>query len=273
MSLISVVIPVFNRSHLLARTLDSVFRQTYPTTEIVLVDDHSSEDIERAIKKYPVRAFKSQGKGVSAARNTGIREAYGDWIAFLDSDDEWAPEKLQKQWEHLQQNPECRFVHTNETWIRQQKIVPQPAKYQKSGGSIFAKCTDACLIAASSVVARKDLFFEVGLFDETFIVCEDFDLWLRIAAQEEIGFLSEALTIKHGGHPDQLSLQHHSMDLWRVRALAKHLHSSALTEEQSAALHASLQTKSDILLKGFKKYPNSELQNEIHSYLQQIKNM
>ncbi len=270
MILISVVIPVFNRSHLLARTLDSVARQTLSPHEVLVVDDHSTENLQQVLTNYKVRLIQSVGKGVSAARNTGVCAAQGQWIAFLDSDDEWAPEKLQKQMDYLSKNPNCDFVHTNEIWRRNGKTIPQLAKHQKSGGRIFVKCTEQCVIAASSVVVKKEFLINVGLFDESFVVCEDFDLWLRIAARSEVGFLEEALTIKHGGHPEQLSLQHHSMDLWRVRALAKHLSSTVLTNDDKAALHLNLQKKADILLTGFKKYPNPELSFEVESYVKKV---
>lgn len=266
-----MVIPAFNRSHLLPRTLDSVQRQTLLPLEVIVVDDHSTEDITSALQNFRVRTIQSVGKGVSAARNTGVRAAAGTWVAFLDSDDEWAPDKLQKQMQFAQQNPHCSLIHTNEIWKRNGKIVPQLTKHQKFGGRIFKMCAEQCLIAASSVLVKKDFLLKVGLFDESFIVCEDFDLWLRITAMEDVGFLNEALTIKHGGHPEQLSLKHHSMDLWRVRALAKHIVSPFLTAGEKEALSLSLKNKAEILLNGFKKYPNAELAHEVQTYLQKIK--
>jgi glycosyltransferase involved in cell wall biosynthesis len=270
MNAVSVVMPAYNRSYLLSRTLDSVLRQTLKPHEVLVVDDHSTENLREVLGNHKVRLIPSVGKGVSAARNTGVRAATGDWIAFLDSDDEWMPEKLKKQMDYLSQNPHLDFIHTNESWIRNGKMIPQLAKHQKSGGRIFAKCTEQCVIAASSVLAKKEFLIQMGLFDESFIVCEDFDFWLRIAAKNEIGFLQETLTIKHGGHAEQLSLQHHSMDLWRVRALAKHLNESELLPEEVAALHLSLQTKAEILLNGFKKYPNPKLSFEVEGYLKKM---
>lgn len=268
--MISVVIPVFNRTHLLARTIESVLRQSYQNFEILIVDDHSTEDILSVIQKYKVSYLQSVGKGVSAARNTGVRHAKGDWIAFLDSDDEWAPDKLKKQIHYLQQNNHLRFAHTDEIWMRNGNVFPQKAKHKKSGGHLFERCTEQCVISASTVLARKDFLLEMNLFDEDFVVCEDFDLWLRIAAQEEIGFLDQALTIKHGGHPEQLSRQYHSMDLWRVRALAKHVNRTDLTTEQKEALFSHLRIKAFILLKGLQKYPNDILKSEIENYLHQV---
>jgi glycosyltransferase involved in cell wall biosynthesis len=269
MSFISVVIPVFNRAHLLPRTIESVLKQTYKNFEILLVDDHSTENILSVVQNDRVSYLPSAGKGVSAARNTGVRHAKGEWIAFLDSDDEWTHDKLEKQWTYLQQNPRLRFVHTDEIWMRNGNVFPQKAKHKKSGGRLFEKCAEQCVISSSTVLARKDFLLEMDLFDEDFVVCEDFDLWLRIAAQEEIGFLDQALTIKHGGHPEQLSRQYHSMDLWRVRALAKHINHKDLSAEQKGALFSNLRSKANILLKGYQKYPNDVLTAEIESYLRQ----
>jgi glycosyltransferase involved in cell wall biosynthesis len=265
---ISVVVPVMNRSQLLMRALVSIQNQTFRDYEVLIVDDGSTENILSISEKYKAGYLKSNGKGVSAARNTGVHAAQSDWIAFLDSDDEWLPEKLEKQRSFLIQNPQCSFVHTNEIWIRDQKTVQQTAKQKKYGGKIFKQCTERCLIAPSSVLMHKKIFSSVGLFDETFPVCEDFDLWLRITSQEDVGFLEEALTIKHAGHGDQLSEKHHSMDLWRLRALVKHLDSKHLTDEEKRALQKSLFQKIQILLKGFKKYPNPALEAEVSGYLQ-----
>jgi len=135
------------------------------------------------------------------------------------------------------------------------------------GGRIFSQCTELCLIAPSSVLARRSLLNKVGVFDESFTVCEDFELWLRITATEDIGFISEPLVIKHGGHEDQLSMQFHSMDLWRVRALAKHLKNSKLSVDENSALRTSLKKKCEILLKGFQKHQNFENVDEVERYL------
>lgn len=267
MRVISVVIPVFNRIEPLRRALRSVFNQTSKNFEVIVVDDHSSLNVKAVCEEFPVTYMKTSGKGVSAARNTGIQAAQTEFVAFLDSDDEWQPEKLQKQIEYLNANPEISIVHTNEVWIRNGQKVKQAPKHQKFGGRIFDKCCELCIIAPSSVLAKKTLFDQVGLFDEEFTVCEDFDLWLRITSEHEVGFLTEELTIKHGGHEDQLSMKHHSMDLWRVRALAKHLKNPNLNETEMAALRKSLVSKSQILIKGFEKHQNFKQATEVQEYL------
>jgi glycosyltransferase involved in cell wall biosynthesis len=270
MPLISIIIPVYNRTELLTRALQSLQKQTYKDFEILVVDDHSTQSLDLVLKEFSVRYIKTLGKGVSAARNSGIRETSSPLIAFLDSDDEWAQTKLEKQVSYLNLNAACSIVHTNETWIRNGQIVKQSTHHKKFGGRIFSECTKLCVIAPSSVLVRRSLIDRVGLFDESFPVCEDFDLWLRISAVEDVGFLDEALTIKHGGHDDQLSMQYHSMDLWRARALAKHLNNQGLTLDERTALKSSLRLKCEILLKGFEKHQNFENADEIHRYIQSV---
>lgn len=267
MSIVSIIIPVFNRLLPLERALKSVQQQSFKEFKVIVVDDHSTEDIQFVVDKFGFEQIKTSGKGVSAARNTGIRSTQSDFIAFLDSDDEWLPPKLEKQIQFLSEHPELSIVHTNETWIRNGQQVGQSQKHQKSGGRIFSQCTNSCLIAPSSVLIRRSLFDQVGLFDENFPVCEDFDLWLRITALHDIGFLSEPLVIKYGGHDDQLSMQYHSMDLWRVRALIKHLGNQSLFMQEQVTLQKSIKEKCKILLKGFEKYKNYENVEEIKNYL------
>ncbi len=277
MKKVSVIIPVYNRTIELTRAVESVLLQSYKDYELIVVDDHSTANIESAITaalptQNPYRLLKTEGKGVSAARNTGIRAAQGDFIAFLDSDDEWLPTKLEKQMEFLKAHPELSIVHTNETWLRNKQPAKQSAKHKKCGGDIFINCTKLCVVAPSTVMLRKSLLDRLGLFDESFVVCEDFDLWLRITARESIGFSQEALTIKHGGHADQLSLQHHSMDLWRLRALVKHINNETLDGSKQTALKESMIEKAEILLKGFQKHTNYVHLEEVQKYLDLCRN-
>jgi glycosyltransferase involved in cell wall biosynthesis len=273
---VSVIIPVFNRTLELSRAIKSVLKQTFDQYELIVVDDHSTIDIAASLPKIPLnipfRILKTIGKGVSAARNTGIRCAQAEFIAFLDSDDEWLPRKLEKQVQFLTNFTKLSLVHTNETWFRNSLLVKQTTKHRKSGGDIFIPCTKLCVIAPSSVMLRKSLLDRSGLFDENFLVCEDFDLWLRITAKEPVGFLEEELTIKHGGHSDQLSMQHHSMDLWRLRALAKHLSDKTLDAEKRCALKKSMLEKCRILLKGFEKHKNFIHLEEVQKYKNFVEN-
>ncbi len=151
---ISVVIPTYDRLRLLSRALDSVAAQSRKADEIVVVDDGSRDGTERfVLETYPeVRLLRQENRGVSAARNAGIRAATGGLIAFLDSDDEWLPCKLERQLEAMDASPESRLCHTDEIWIRDGRRVNPMKKHQKFGGWIFDKALPLCVISPSSVV-------------------------------------------------------------------------------------------------------------------------
>lgn len=263
---VSVIIPVKDRSKLLLRALKSLQAQTFKDFEVVVVDDHSSEPLNHEILNFPLphlRVLKSNGQGVSAARNTGILSGDSPYLAFLDSDDEWAPQKLEQQLNFLQKNPWIPLVHTEEIWIRNGVRVNPKKKHKKSGGRIFTSCTRLCLISPSASMMRRSLLENVGLFNETFPVCEDYELWLRVTARFEVGFLTHPLTIKYGGHKDQLSSRYHSMDLWRIRALSSYIHSPDLSESEKQAVCSEIQFKAHVLLKGFQKHSQFQFQEEV----------
>ena len=169
---ISVVIPVFNRKQLIERSINSVINQTYPADEIIVIDDGSIDGTYDLIKKnYPqVILIHQENKGVSAARNVGITIAKGKWIAFLDSDDEWFPEKLEEQINYLKINNSYKICHTDEIWIRNQVRVNPMKKHKKYGGKIYNKCLPLCVLSPSSIIIHKEIFDDVGLsFKLTFL--------------------------------------------------------------------------------------------------------
>ena len=138
---ISVIIPTFNRIGLLQRAIDSVLSQSLKPYEIIVVDDGSTDGTGDIIKqKYKsIKIIQQKNSGVSAARNNGIKHAKGDWIAFLDSDDEWNKDKIGKQVNRLTDNPKYSFCHTNEIWIRNGIRVNQKKKNIKNMVGLFLK--------------------------------------------------------------------------------------------------------------------------------------
>ncbi|MCB1761031.1 MAG: glycosyltransferase family 2 protein [Gammaproteobacteria bacterium] len=249
---ISVVIPTHNRSEVLRRALRSIEAQSLPATEIIVVDDGSQDDTAAAVALHhpEVRLLGQRQSGVSSARNNGIRQARGDWLALLDSDDEWLPDKLAVQMHVLAEAPAVRLCHTEEIWIRNGRRVNQKKRHAKRGGRIFRHSLPLCAISPSSVVIHRSLFDEVGLFDESLPACEDYDLWLRICARESVAYVETPQIIKYGGHEDQLSRRHWGMDRFRVRALQKILDEGILDAADYAAASAMLRQKTEILAQG-----------------------
>ena len=232
---ISVVIPVYNRPDLLNRALSSVSKQTTQADEVLVVDDGSSSssdlsDFHEDLEIHCLRREKNLG--VSAARNWGIQQARGKWIALLDSDDEWEPEKLEKQMRYIDQNPELLAIHTLEKWIRRGNEVIPPAYLDKSNNRLWERSLKNCLICPSSVLLHRTVFESVGWFDESLPVCEDYDFWLRLLLNHPVGLTEEKLVRKHGGHSDQLSTTTWGMDRFRIKALEKILKRSDLTDQQ-----------------------------------------
>ena len=252
---ISVIIPTYNRKHTLQRAIDSVLAQTFKPYEIIIVDDGSKDGTkEWLLQNYPsVQCIHQPNNGVSSARNKGIQISQGSWIALLDSDDEWMPEKLEYQSRFIELNRDSSFCHTNEIWIRNGVRVNQMKKHKKYGGDIFKHCLDICRISPSSSIIKKDVFEEVGAFDESLTVCEDYDLWLRVTAKFNILFLDEPLIKKYGGHLDQLSRVPEGIEQYRIRSLEKILSMGLLTKTQFRSAKDMLIHKLNIYAKGLKK--------------------
>lgn len=278
---VSVIIPVYNRAQLVKKAIESVRQQTYQPFEIIVVDDGSTESEVGSRKSgvingqknlsglrtqdsrttlhvgraLPVRLklIRQKNKGVAAARNLGIKHSKGEWLAFLDSDDYWLPEKLEKQVAFHKENCRLLISQTDEVWIRSGIRVNQNKPNVKVGGDIFERSLERCLISPSAVLLHRDLLDMVGNFDESLPVCEDYDLWLRITCRYQVGLVPEKLVVKHGGHFDQLSKKYEAMDRFRVKALQKLLSSGILTETQKEAVQAMLSKKIAILENGARK--------------------
>ena len=222
---ISVIIPTYNRKKYIKRAIDSVIRQSYKPFEIIVIDDGSTDGTYELIKKSysssQISLEKQINNGVSSARNKGVKLANGDWIAFLDSDDEWFENKLELQVREIKKSKTFMICHTNEIWIRNGIRVNQMKKHQKYGGFIFEKCLDMCRISPSSVMIHRRIFDEIGLFDEDLIICEDYDLWLRISSKYPVLYLDSMLIKKFGGHEDQLSKNINGIEQFRIQSLEK----------------------------------------------------
>ena len=227
-SKVSVIIPVYNRASVVQRAIDSVLMQTYPSIELIVVDDASDDDLDSVFDTYRESgdlAFQlirlAKNSGVSVARNKGIEVASGEWISFLDSDDEWLVDKVSNQIQVLKDNPFFRAIHSNEKWIRNGCEIKQKSYHAKPVGWGFEKSLKRCLVAPSSFMMHRDLLESVGTFDESLPACEDYDFWLRLLRFFPIALESNASLLKYGGHSDQLSFRYDVMDRFRIRALEK----------------------------------------------------
>lgn len=273
-----MIIPTFNRLLVLSRAIESVKAQTFSGWELIVVDDGSTDGTHEWLSQQPVfgsggqgRYFCTESKGVSSARNLGIKRAQGDWLAFLDSDDEWLPEKLFRQMSHIRTHLDHLIVHGEEIWVRRGQRVNPRRYHQKSGGRIFLPSIPRCVISPSAVMIHRQLFEQVGFFREDFPVCEDYELWLRITSRFEVGYIGDPLLIKYGGHEDQLSQKFKAMDYWRVKALVEQLSSQFLSAEEKTSCATTLQHKAEILLRGYQKYDNWTHYAEVKGYMDQAK--
>ena len=251
---VSVVIPAFNRWRLLAEAIDSVLAQSYRDFELIVVDDGSTDATASELAKLASRLqfFVTERRGVSAARNLGVSQSRGHYIAFLDSDDLWLNSKLERQTRFMDEHPEFHICQTDEIWIRNGVRVNPRAVHQKPSGDIFSRSLELCLVSPSAAMMTKALFERTGGFDEAFPVCEDYDLWLRISAQHQVPLIPDRLTIKRGGHADQLSRSIWGMDRYRILALQKVLRSD-LDRSQEAAVLKMLRHKVAIVAAGARK--------------------
>lgn len=259
---VSVVIPTYNRLWSLKDAVKSVKSQTYTDFEMILVDDGSTDGTDRWIEKSVsgVVYIRQENRGVSSARNRGIEASRGEYIAFLDSDDRWLPEKLSIQVEAMEGGHS--ISHTEEIWMRNGVRVNPRIRHKKHSGNIFLKSLPLVIISPSSVMIRREVFDDVGLFDENLLAAEDYDMWLRITARYPVHFIDSPLIVKTGGHEDQLSQKYWGLDMLRIYALEKILRSGVLDgyrrREERNAVMKEIVKKARIVRGGAKKRGNVE---------------
>ncbi|OPX93431.1 MAG: UDP-Glc:alpha-D-GlcNAc-diphosphoundecaprenol beta-1,3-glucosyltransferase WfgD [Syntrophorhabdus sp. PtaU1.Bin002] len=235
--MVSVVITTFNRRSFLREAALSVLTQDYRDKEIIVVDDGSTDNSFEEVRELDVRYVWKRNGGISSARNMGIAVSKGDYLAFLDVDDLWKKGKLSEQMGRMVENSNP-VSYTDEIWIRNGKWLNQRQRHKKYSGYIFKQCLPLCIISPSSVVVRREVFDDVGFFDESLPVCEDYDMWLRITSKYPVLFVDKPLIVKRGGHEDQLSRKYEAMDKFRIESLLKIIRSGMLSDDM---LHAALE--------------------------------
>ncbi len=256
---------------MLERAIGSVLAQNFVDWELIVMDDGSTDatpEFLRALQASwdrPQRLLcaRQPNRGVSEARNQAAALGTAEWVALLDSDDEWMPDKLARQWELT---ADFRWIHGEEIWMRKGWRVNASPKHAKSGGRIFSRCVELCCVSASTVLVHAPLLHELGGFRADFPVCEDYDLWLKLAARFEAGFIAEPVTIKHGGHEDQLSRRFHSMDYYRAKALMPFLEDQSLSEVERLHVAGTVVEKSEILINGYRKHGQERNVGEVLSW-------
>jgi len=250
--IVSVIIPTYNRAEMLQEAIASVLNQDFKNVELIVVDDGSTDHTPEILKTYKdIIAYRQDRKGVSGARNTGIKLASGALIAFLDSDDMWLPQKLSCQVAFFDSNRAALICQTEEIWMKNNVRINPKQRHKKASGMIYEQSLKLCLVSPSAVMIKRELFDIVGNFDETLPACEDYDLWLRIACRFPVYLIDRPLIIKRGGHCDQLS-KTPGLDKYRIQAILKVLEANTLSKSFHLASVKVLKEKCTIYAAGCK---------------------
>lgn len=221
---VAVIVPVFNRPEQIVRAVNSVLAQCLQSFELIVIDDASTCDLGAARQLVESSGHQWQrlpvNSGPAGARNEGVKRSNSKWISFLDSDDEWASQKLTAQSEWHQNNPAFSISQVREAWYRNETLFSKPGHLKQGEGDLFEVSCQRCAIGPSCVMMARELWDESGGFDERFRVCEDYALWLGIASKYRVGLVpGEPLVKKHGGHSDQLSAETPLLERYRFLAL------------------------------------------------------
>jgi len=255
----SVIIPAYNREKFLKIALTSVLAQTFDDYEIIVVDDGSTDETRKMLEGLrtwgtghgeKIKYIYQENKGPAAARNAGVKQAEGKFICFLDSDDRFRENKLKVTYEYIKKYPQCKIFHTEEIWYKDGALLPQKIYHKKPSGSVFGNSVKICSIGTSTAVIKKDIFTEIGFFDENLPTCEDYEFWLRATNKHKVLLIPDYLTIKQSGHPGQLSFKYEAMDTFRIYALKKILESNELTKDNFKIAADELKRKCEIFVRG-----------------------
>ncbi len=222
---VSVIIPVYNQERYLAEAIDSVLVQTYRDFELIVVDDGSTDRTPEVIAAYAgrIRAFRQPNAGNASAFNHGVREARGEWLCWLGSDDVWEPTKLERQMEAVRgRGPSVAVAYTDVTVIDaggrplERARSPDPPR----GRRLLLSLVRSDYINVSSILLRRSMLDEFGMLDEADRISSDYDLWLRLAGRCEFLHVPEPL-IRYRVHPGQISQRRDAMERTGKRAAAR----------------------------------------------------
>ncbi len=259
----SVIIPTYNRQPLLKVAVESVLEQNFTDFELLIIDDGSTDATGKylsSIHDQRVRFFHQNNRGPAAARNLGIKNTHGKFICFLDSDDRFRIEKLAKTHEFIHRYPTYRVFHTEEIWYRNGCFLAQHKKHKKPDGNIFQEALKICSISISTACIKKDVFAQIGIFDEQLPACEDYEFWLRVTAVFPVKHIPLYLTIKEGGRFDQQSKRIPALDQYRIQAIKKIIADPLLERNYRDAALRVLQEKTNIYIRGLQKRDKTKAQ-------------
>lgn len=250
MARVSVLIPTYNRADLVMRAVDSALAQTFRDVEIIVIDDGSTDETQQLFELPPekVRYISRPHSGLpAAARNTGLEFANGEYVALLDSDDEWLPEKLERQVRVLDDVPEVGLTCSN-AFVAGKDGLRYLGDRPSARGMLFGELLEENFVIGSTAVFRRDLLAETGSFCESpmFKVGEDYDLWLRMAALAHVSYEADPLAVYRDAPDTGIRWQQPVTEIFQAeleitkRSLA---FASARRKLQPEILHRARRTK------------------------------
>lgn len=226
MSDVSVIIPAYNSEKFIEEALESLFTQTFPASEIIVIDDGSEDGTDDLLKKHTgkIKYYYQENSGLAAARNAGIKVSSGSYLAFLDADDLYYPEKIEIQKTFLDDCPEVDMVFSDFEYFGGTLLRRAiPDSFKEGKGNLFLDLFRYNCIAIPTVLIRRRCFEEVGLFDETLRAAEDYDFWLRLIRHKKVGYIDHVLA-KVRLHPENMSKDADLMCEYEIKVMDKAIH-------------------------------------------------
>lgn len=220
---VSVIIPTYNSAKYVVEAVESVLAQTYKDFEVIVIDDGSTDETEQVMRRYqtPVRYIRQQNGGVAVARNRGIAESCGKYVAFLDADDTWLPHKLERQLEALRQQSPHRACYSAFTVVDSELNPMGISRSQRQGKALEDLLMRGNVIGSiCTVVCERSLFENIGGFDPELSQCADWDMWVRLAAKTEFLYLDEPL-VTYRQHGSNMSRNAPLLEADSLRVLEK----------------------------------------------------
>ncbi|MEN9649386.1 MAG: hypothetical protein RL094_353 [Candidatus Parcubacteria bacterium] len=250
--LVSVLIPTYNRKHIIEQAIQSVLNQSFRDFEVIVVDDGSTDGTKEYIESLnlPITLISKENGGVASARNEGIKNARGTYIAFLDSDDAWLPDKLKAQVEYFQAHPDIPLVYTDEYIEVNGEVLPKTRFERADVGDevknnfLLSGFVQRTPIHTSAVMLKKSVLDEVGYFNETLKIHEDSELWNRISMKYKFGYIDTPLAIfRYKDGVDHLMKDFHSEpskeEGRKYVKLYEEMHKDAMTDEIKKSIEES----------------------------------